>query len=397
MAGQQYVRQYGRMTEAQKALFLRWLYQEERKPDAKAKLIIRLADLDDGSINLQFENDWGYGVSTTGTSVFSPTIANRNTNRLTAAHVDEVYRTARESSGMYDDPRLNVNLGNGVYGDNTLFRHKPTYTLMEMLDLITERTNLSILSDYYTIQEQDNRMLPRELTLGELLALLDHDFNIAWDLSPDNTLRLVHRQWPLLRESEPDWGIVAELKSSLRSTGKFTMSQLIRLTGLSKLRLNGTMSAVGDAGIKGNAIGLVENMREELKAYACLSPDQILSLESSAGLSSATLNREQKRLLCLAAHEILYGCSSNYTAADMEKEFMVRLIRKRCAGTEVERIVGARLFMPGGGIMVGGKQFKFWTDNSADSSNSKTVKDYVVMKFTGDYDCAAAFSMPEAH
>lgn len=302
LAGRKYERSYEEMSDAQKRYIRQWW--QGRSSSHKQNGVPRNTDLtmsmdhgDDGgvtlSIGISYRNDdlSGSGSEGQGINLFDPVWGPRNTNMLSADDVRLLYNDARLGNPNYRNKALDVMMGNR----NTV------YTLRQTLDLLAEKTNLQIVADYYTVDRDQNRILPRELSLGEMLAVLDREYNIAWRLE-GSTLYLIHRQWPMLRETEPSEEYLGKLNASIRRNGRLSLLELAALAGVNEPQLRGIEEGLDDLMLRQNLRNIVWNMRGFLKAYASLTPEQRRMAESKSGLPSARMNDSQKRLLVEAAY-----------------------------------------------------------------------------------------------
>lgn len=375
MTGREYAKPYSEMSDEQKKLFRSWTRYDYKK--GNCELIIRLPRKEDGSIDLSIGVKYDGGSFDTGTTLVSPFWGYRGTNLLNLENLTELYEEAKSGSRAYDDPRLQVKLGNGVYGDVPAWKNKPTYTLAEMLDLIADKTNLTVVADYFTVDANNNRMIPKELTLGELLALLEHDYNIAWNLSPDNTLRLVHRQWPVLQDTEPSQTLVDRMNSAIKKTGRLGLKELGELAALSPRQFEGTLVAIKDSDVSSHVRNIMSNLKQSLLIYANLSPAQRRMVESKKGLPGSEMTAEQKHQAVLAAHFLLYGCTDNYKPEDLKKDITFSVISIRTTGRQIQKITGHEIFNADGGVCSGNgiKPVIF------DPIKPDEPRDYVILKF----------------
>ena len=377
LAGRKYERSYDQLSNAQKRYMRDWWErhagtfcqgQSERWPKMPNDmgLAVWMAGQDDGGINLHIEISYAsrHGVSSDAIGLFDPVWGRRNTNLLSADDLRLLYNEARLGNPNYDNSALDAKLGN----------RKGVYTLRQTLGLLADRTNLQIAGDCYTVDTNRDRILPRELTLGEMLAVLDKEYNIAWRLE-GNTLYLIHRQWPMLRETEPSEEYVGKLNASVRKNGRLSLLELADLADVSEPQLQGIEAGLEDQILRQNLRNIVWNMGGFLKAYASLTPEQRRMAESQSGLPSSRMTDRQKMTMVEAA----YGSPQNKDF-DMQKvqpfTFSIELFRsnmqdidRMCTGLgNVQR------------IWVG------WTDGE---------KEFVKFQLTGRLDEIAIFNWPE--
>lgn len=262
----------------------------DREPDGP-RLIVSMQRESDGGVALRIKIEHGPSAGTEWIGLFDPVWGRRNTNLLSADDLRLLYNEARLGNPNYDNAALDVKLGN----------RNEVYSLRQTLDLLADRTNLQIVGDCYTVERHRDRILPRELTLGEMLAVFDREYNIAWRLE-GNTLYLIHRQWPMLRETEPSEEYVGKLNASIKRNGHPTLLELAGLADVSEPQLQGIEAALEDRILRQNLRNIVWNMRAFLKAYASLTPEHRRMAESKSGLPSARMTEKQKRLLVEAAY-----------------------------------------------------------------------------------------------
>jgi len=360
LAGYKYERTYAELTPEQQHLFRDWVSRGgyfNTKPWDTYSLSMGLAQQDDGTIMLNIGNATTQGNrSSFGFGIFSIFSGPRSSNRLTEKGLEQLLQAARVENDRYVDPALAVKMGNVTYDDTHSLRGRSTYTVQEMLDLIAERTNLQIVADLYSVEERQNRMLPRELTLAELLVVLDRDFNIAWTLDGHNTLRLVHRQWPMLRKTEPDLQVAEGINHHFAERGYLDLDDLCPLMRLSDLKFAGTVEAARPETLIGDLqqLRVTSGVKEALRYYAALPPAQQQAARSARGLSSMTLDAQERYHACQLAHFENHGNTANYTPADLNKPFSFYVIRERASWGELEKRYDRQLIMKDGGILSGG-------------------------------------------
>lgn len=295
LAGRKYERSYEEMSDAQKHYIREW-WQSRWNPDGdrvppNTDLTMRMHRDDDGGVTLSIMISYASGSDGVGIGLFDPVWGRRNTNLLSTDDLRLLYNEARLGNPNYDNSALDLRLGN----------RKGAYTLRQTLDLLVDRTNLQIVADYYTVDRDQNRILPRELSLGEMLAVLDKEYSIAWRLE-GSTLYLIHRQWPMLRDTEPSEDYVGKLNASIRRNGRLSLLELAELADVSEPQLRGMEEGLDDLMLRQNLRNVVWNMRGFLKAYASLTPEQRRMAESKDGLPSSGMTDRQKLRMVEAAY-----------------------------------------------------------------------------------------------
>jgi len=296
LAGKSFSKRYSSMTPQQQTLFRRWLDGDMPKPGR---------NWEKTWVDVELKRDWN-GTVQVHTSMENEDSADEHNIEMTCLKEEEdseftpyagwqltefpddtdLLPVMLEPSerAVYKDAALAVKLKNSK--DNA-------YTMLEMLDLIAQHADFQIVSDYFTVEEQVQRKLPRNISLGVLLYILDKDYNIAWSLDDHHTLRLVHRQWPMLRQTEPGEG-VDRAASNFARCGFLELDDLVTVLRQSDLQLVGTGQMLQYDSDKLH--DLRSRLNGALDYYAELSPAQQQAARSTTGLSSTTMNaRESAR------------------------------------------------------------------------------------------------------
>lgn len=301
VAGRTYERSYAEMSDVQRR-YMREFWETRtadntglrdllRRLPGDPRLIVRMERAADGDVALIIKIERSIDADTIWVGLFDPVWGQRNTNLLSADDIRLLYNDARLGNANYDNRALDVKVGN----------RKGVYTLTQTLDMLSDKTNLQIVADYYTVGRDQNRIMPRELSLGEMLAVLDKEYNIAWRLE-GSTLYLIHRQWPMLRETEPSEEYVGKLNASIRNNGRLSLLELADLADVSEPQLQGIESGLEDQMLRQSLRNIVWNMKGFLKAYADFTPEQRLMAESKSGLPSSGMTDLQKTQMVEAAY-----------------------------------------------------------------------------------------------
>ncbi|MHB9110332.1 MAG: zf-HC2 domain-containing protein [Armatimonadota bacterium] len=399
LAGRKYTRTYTEMT-AQGQQFFRDFVNNggniAHNPWGTYHLEISLTRRADGSmmLNTGYSSDGG-GGSSFGEGIFDILYGQRSTNRLTEESLGRLMQTVQAENPRYADPALAVKLGNGNYQATNPLENKPTYTMLEMLALITRRTNLQVVADVYSVEDRRNRMLPRELTLAELLAVLDKDFNIAWSLDGQKTLRLVHRQWPMLRQTEPDRVVIDQINRHFAQRGILDLDDLCALMRLDDLKYAGTIAASQNDALIGKLSQLRADAGAALKYYAELPPAQQQTARSAGGLSSTALPAEARDLAYQSAYLAIHGTMAGYDPEEMKQPFNFTMMRERATWGDLERRYYRNLLSKEGWSLsegIGSKSSRSYLPSGPASRT--TEHEFVIFRWTGAFDHVTAIQLP---
>lgn len=307
MTGKEYHKPYTEMTAQQQKLFRHWVNKDNpryQKVWKQCRLNIALKRGWDGMIWVRFDHTPASistlpemlaipnkaGMGETGeesVTVFNPIASTRESSIVESISLTPFVPSLsllKSVDAQYQDAALAVKLGN----------EKKSYTMLEMFDLIAQRTKYHVVADYYTVEECESHKLAGNLPLDVLLFYLDKDYNIAWSLDQQRTLRLVHRQWPLLRQTEPPRGLVERITRNYNRRGFLELDDLSALMRLTDMQYVGTINALHNAALTESLYNMRSRLSDALKYYAELPPAQQQAARSTAGLRSTTLTAQER-------------------------------------------------------------------------------------------------------
>lgn len=302
-AGHEVHRNYQQLSPRQKIVWEKALHESSQKLSTVTMSLALHGD-EYGNIGIPISLDNPQGGSeywspvNTGQCLYDAWNGRRPTNYI-RKELPGILADARAANPMYADPRLKVKLGNKTASSS----HEPDYNVLQMVRLIADQTDLQVVADYFTLTDNTMRAFEHELTLEELLAVMDRDFNIAWRLTPDGILYLRHRAGAFLRRTEPPAALVSSLYAAAKTRHTFSLAEMAQLAMLEEPQRNGVYAALHERSggpticpmgdFTGDVLNVVNNFRNAFILYGSLTPEQRRQAESPEGLRSTQMSPQQ--------------------------------------------------------------------------------------------------------